>query len=144
MNKPAFYCIAFLTIAGCSSHDVEASDEGRVCLFATDPSQSDVGGPQSYPENASLFVEVTLDACLSACIQNEIASCDVRRDGDRLIVHSDFAYDKPSPDQACVAVCHALEAVCESPALEAGTYQVTHGGDSYPLVVPSSGAEPCL
>ena len=143
MNKSAFCCIAFLGMTGCSSHDVEASDEGEVCLFANDPNFSGVRGtPQTYAENQPLFIAVTFDECLSACIENEDASCDVRRDGEQLVVHSSFGYDKPSPDQACVAMCYALEAVCQTPPLEAGTYQVAHGGHTYPLVVPSS-AEPC-
>jgi hypothetical protein len=127
---------------GCVDSHVEASDEGRVCAYAAHPDEAK-GKTQEFDAGQRVFFTVTYDECLSACIRNEVATCTVAREGSTLVVESDFAFDEPDGKQACIAVCYALDATCETDPLEAGSYRVDHGDDSYTFVVPST-AEPCF
>lgn len=130
--------------SACADRSVVVEDTGRVCAYPAHPEAEPPGSTVTYEAGQPVFFRVTVDECLSACIEEEVASCSVTRDGDRLVVRSTFSYDEPAGAQACIALCHSLEAVCESEPLEAGSYQVEHGDTTYPLVVPAAGTAPCL
>jgi len=134
-----------LAPCGCNSADVETSDVGKLCVYATTPASPGANSPeQSFVSDQQIYVSVTLDNCLSACIRNEVASCSVAKEGQRLIVSSNFSYDKPEAGKACIALCNSLSAVCQTEPLSAGSYVVEHGSDEYTLTVPSQDVPPCL
>lgn len=136
--------LALLGAIACSdAPDVEVANVGDVCAFASDP-QSGVGGPQTFAADAPAHFRVTYDECLSACIRNELASCVVERNGAELTVSSHFSYDEADSSEACIALCYALEATCASPNLEAGTYEVKHGGQTHSFTVPATNVDPCF
>lgn len=129
--------------AACGSDRVTRVDEGKICLYATEPETPHQNAPaQSYLDGESVHVSVTL-GCVSACIENEEASCTVVREGQTLHVHSAHSYDPPEPETACIALCGTISAVCASQPLPAGEYEVMHGEERHPLLVPSTVEQPC-
>ncbi len=122
----------------------ERIDEGALCLYAQAPEVPHTNGPaQLYEADQALFVTVTL-GCLSACIQDEQASCSVHREQDTLVVNSVHTYDPPPAHTGCIALCHALSATCSTEPLPAGQYQLQHGDHVVALSIPSSVEKPCL
>ena len=139
--------LVILTLApsACGGPDVEASDVGKLCVYATAPANPGANSPaQSFASEKQIHVSVTLDNCLSACIRNELASCSVAQQGQRLIISSGFSYDDPAAGEACIALCNSLSAVCQTGPLAAGNYVIEHGDDEYALSVPSKDVPPCL
>jgi hypothetical protein len=128
--------------SACSSETVDAEDEGKVCLGA--PPWEPQAGSDAIEADQRLAISVTYDECLSACIRDEFAQCSVSLEGDRIVVQSEFSYREPAPGKACIAVCYALTAECQSPPLAAGDYTLVHGDRETPLAVPSSAGNSCF
>ncbi len=133
--------LAGTAACGTQQPDVVATDEGKVCAFSA---ESATGSEQSFLPNEAVYFRVTYDECLSACINNEVATCAVERNGDKLVVSSDFSYSEPSGSEPCILICYTLAASCKTEPLEAGTYQVEHGDNAYPLSIPATDVDPCF
>ncbi len=136
--------LAWLSLAGCFQPDVERFDEGKLCLYAHAPESPGMAGPaQDFAVGEPLFASVSTEDCISACIENELATCAVRVAGNLITVHSELSWDEPPGEQVCIALCGSLGAVCTSGPLAAGVYTVTHGGELRVLSVPSTNIAPC-
>ncbi len=134
-----------IAVTACAGPDVELVDDGRLCVYAVAPETPGSHGPtQAFDSNQPVFVTVTTEECISACIQNEVASCSVSRSGTTLTVRSELSYDDPPDGEACIAVCGSLTALCNSQRLPAGAYTIVHGNARHELAVPSTGVEPCF
>jgi hypothetical protein len=134
---------ALIIVGGCAPEN-EARDEGRVCVYSDLPEVAGSNQPPQHLEAGQpLYFSVSYGDCLSACVRQEIASCGVELDQQELILQSHFRYDDPPPDQGCIAVCGRLTAVCRSPAVPAGRYEVRHGEARYALDLPSDVERPC-
>ena len=138
--------LASMMAFGCGgdAHDNDVKNTGRVCLHAAAEIET---GEQRYDADSPVHLEVSLGECLSACIQNEEASCVAvaeapgEDDLGSLRIESEFLWDDPS-EEACIAVCRDLQARCASEELVAGSYLVSHQDDSALLHVPSTLDEP--
>jgi hypothetical protein len=122
--------------------DVSGTDTGKLCVYDSPP-----GAPnelQNFRENAPVFFQITFDDCVSACIRDEVTECSIDWTGEGIFVHSSFSYNEPPKDEVCIDICETLDAVCESPGLKQGTYEVRHGHSTYELTIPSNNVEPCL
>jgi hypothetical protein len=131
--------------SGCAWTDGSRThlDEGEICIYESEPAVAHRNEPdQTYSAGQPIHLSVTL-GCLSACIRDEAASCDVTRAGQTLVVHSVHSYEPPPADEGCIALCNALSAVCASEPLEAGTYRIVHGSQTYSLAIPSSAERAC-
>ena len=106
-------------------------DTGEVCLTSADA-------------DAPLSVQVTLEDCISACVDNEIETCSITRDGERLLLTSEFSYDDADEDEICIALCNGQQATCSSEPLPAGDYVLEHGDESYPISIPTVDVPRCL
>lgn len=139
-----------LIASGCGEDDgtIVLSDQGVLCVYGAAPSLT--AAPWLEPEllaldeGLPLVVSVALDECLSSsCDLERSAECSVARDGQTLTVSSRLAY-RPNDAPACTMDCGRLTAVCESEALEAGSYTVELGNQSHALAVPSTLGRSCL
>jgi hypothetical protein len=119
-----------LALVGCQG-DNTVHDQGEVCIT-------------SAATDAPLEVRVTLDECISACVDNEIETCSISREGNVLTLSSTFSYAEADEEEICIAVCNAQEATCSTEALPAGSYTLEHGDDSYTLDVPTTNVPRCL
>ena len=128
----------------CSGPDVERIDEGKLCIYASMPDSPGMEGPtQDFVAGEPVFVSVSTEDCISACIENELAACTVTVDGEQLTVSSELSWNEPSGEQACIDLCGSLGAICASDPLPTGAYQVVHGSTQRTLSIPSNGVEPC-
>lgn len=130
----------------CVGQDHHVEDEGKVCLYASSPASPGADDPvQDFVAGERLYASVQLDECLSACIRDEVSSCTITREGNELVVTSSFEYSDPDGEEACIALCYAPSAVCESEPLPEGSYTVRHGDvESGTLSIPAVGASPCF
>lgn len=126
------FASATILVLGCdASPDHEAFDTGEVCLTSAEA-------------DAPLTVRVTLEDCISACVDNEIETCSITVEGNRLKLTSEFSYDEADEDEICIAVCNAQQATCSSEALPAGEYVLEHGEQSHPIAIPTTDVPTCL
>ena len=111
--------------------DHEVLDAGQVCLTSAEA-------------DAPLTVTVTLDDCISACVDNEIETCSITVEGNTLRLTSAFSYDDADENEACIAICNAQQATCSSEALVPGDYVLEHGEQSHPIAIPTTDLPTCL
>jgi hypothetical protein len=69
--------------------------------------------------------------------------CSIERSGDILRVRTHYwGYRKDG--SRCGGPCRQVTAGCETPKLEAGTYTIEHGTQTYKLKIPSTLKSPCF
>lgn len=111
-HSTAILGVVLSSVTACGGPDFEASDEGTLCLYGADPSSDGVDhDAQNYDAGAPVYVTVRYGDCISACVQNKVATCSVTQDGDSLTVHSHFSYDDPPAEEVCIALCGTLGAL---------------------------------
>lgn len=132
-HEPHFLVLALaLAAAGCDAGpDHEVIDAGEVCLTSAEA-------------DAPLTLRVTLEDCISACVDNEVETCSIVVDGNTLKLTSEFSYDEADEDEVCIAVCNAQQATCSSASLPAGDYVLEHGDETYPIAIPTTDVPTCL
>jgi hypothetical protein len=72
-----------------------------------------------------------------------MASCTVEQSGSTFVVNATASY-RDVDAEACSADCGVLSAHCPTPPVAEGTFVFQYAGGSVDLVVPSSGAAPCV
>lgn len=77
------------------------------------------------------------------CDQVPSLQCNVERDGNTLIIHSQW-YGYHKDKSVCTADCYPFAASCSTAPLEAGTYTVKHGKESIELRIPGAVTQPCV
>jgi hypothetical protein len=137
MRKLPLLALLVPTLTACGD---TIADQGYACLEGSNVTAVEIEGEVAvmveYEENEPVVFHVILDDCASACLEDEETECSVERDGDVLRVSASATYRESTGN--CIQVCHAIEAVCSSGPLEAGTYSVTYAGNEADLVVPSN------
>ncbi|MBW2456172.1 MAG: hypothetical protein JRI68_16755, partial [Deltaproteobacteria bacterium] len=119
--------------------------DGQLCVYGEAPEvPGSHGPPQTFVGDQPIYVTVSTDSCISACIQDEVASCTVSRSGTTLTVTSELSYDEPPEGEGCIALCGSLTAECSSPPLPPASYSIVHGDAHHELGVPSADVPPCL
>jgi hypothetical protein len=134
-----FTCALFplLLLAGCGP---DATDEGAFCIGTSSSSDPPITLEASKP----IVVTVVYDSCLSGCANDLEGTCTVERDGNKLVVHSEFSYDDGKiPGASCPSVCVPLSAQCSSGPLEAGSYTIVHGVRTMSLSLQSTLTTTC-
>lgn len=118
---------------------VVVRDHGALCLgVASGAADAGRGASTSVVAGAPLAVRVRTGCLSLACSTKRESRCAVKREGNKLVVSSELSWRAPSDIGArCPRECEALEATCESEALEPGVYEVHLGGKVEALTVPS-------
>ena len=138
--------VGLLTVAcGEPEHEHETheyDDEGQICFGESSfPEMSDAQAPE---EGEAIELTVIFNSCLSSsCSEFHETSCAIERDGTTITVNSQGSYtDTTPPDGACTADCGSLSATCQGPELEAGTYTIEHGDETWEFDVPPGDDDP--
>jgi hypothetical protein len=129
---------------------VRLEDEVPICMFETDLERQDAGFPEKVKKKPKLKADAPLvfGAFAATCISDgcdDLASlqCWVDREGSTLVVHSRYSgYHKDG--SRCGQPCRKVDAGCETPPLEAGTYTVKHGSKTTQLKIPGAVKSACL
>ena len=136
--------IGAAALCACAEPDVTLIDAGQLCVYGAAPEvPGSYGPPQIFDSDQPVVVTVSTESCISACIQDEVATCAVTRSGATLTVVSELSYDEPPDGEGCIALCGSLTAECQSPPLPTGSYAIIHGDAQYQLGVPSVDVPPC-
>jgi hypothetical protein len=126
---------------GACGETVELENEGGLCVMGTDLEWVEDGEDETlvttFEEDTAVEIQVTLEECASACIEDVEASCEVDLDGDTLTVTARGSYVAPSGGGNCVDACEVVRATCTTDPLAAGTYTVEYVGESVSFDVPS-------
>ena len=136
-----------LAASGCSKgEDVQLQNQGRLCVFPSDPGGSAVAldtTPRDYVANEVLFAAVLFPGCFSgSCTTDRHVSCTVEQRGNSFVVNATASYHATG-DTTCTTDCAILAGGCGTPAVPAGTFTFEYAGDSVDLVVPSTVPAPC-
>jgi hypothetical protein len=70
--------------------------------------------------------------------------CVAKRSGDTINVRTHYWGYRKDGSNCKGGVCRQVTAGCETPKLEAGTYTIQHGQESYKLKIPSTLRNPCF
>jgi hypothetical protein len=139
--------LLFMALSSCNGNApgerVEYTDEGRLCVYGSQPTPFDQS-PQEFVADAPVHVMVTHHGCLSSsCTKDRQSSCTIAVQGAVITVSSQGGYtDTSASSAACTDDCAMVSGTCATAALPAGTYTLSHGGDSLTLDIPSSVAMP--
>jgi hypothetical protein len=146
MRKTYFFFVLFpiiLTSCGGGKDRVEYTDQGRLCVYASQPTPFDQN-PQEFVADAPIHVMVTHHGCLSSsCTEDRESSCTIDVQGQVVTVSSQGGFtDTSGASVACTDDCALVAGACSTAALPAGTYTLHHGDDSLTLTIPSTAATP--
>ena len=128
---------------------VSIVDRVPVCVFPDmqkwfDPKLLPEVRPQKLVAGHSVVVGAFSPWCVhEKCDQRPSLQCQVAREGNTLVVHSRY-WGEHKDGARCTTGCKSITASCETPVLEAGTYTLQHGTESFTFEVPSLLREPCL
>lgn len=135
--------VMFITSCGAGSDRIEYQDEGRLCVYASEPAPFDQS-PQDFVADAPVYVQVTHHGCLSSsCTADRESACTIDIQSDVFTVSSQGGYiEQPGDFAGCTDDCAILAGTCSTAALPAGTYTIRHGADTLTLTIPSSNQTP--
>jgi len=145
LARPLLMAMALIAAGACAGERHEFHDQGRLCIYPADPSQSGSDpGTYKYLAGEPLDVAVSFATCLP-CSQESAAGCGVLTDTNPLRVTSDGSFvEKSGFAISCNDACFPFTGHCPTRALEAGTYTFVHGTDTLELTIPSEGPPPCV
>lgn len=123
---------AIAACGGGSSVDTIEND-GRVCLF--NPS----GAPSDGLEAGEVVARVDFNACLSGtCDEVRSKTCTATLDGTTVSVDSKASIQRDTGE--CSEDCGLVGANCDVGELDAGSYTLEHGEETFEFTVPSDDA----
>jgi hypothetical protein len=129
--------------------NVKVEDGVPLCLFPSDQVWweakllGDVG-KQRLKAKSKVVIGAFGPWCVNEhCDQKPSLQCSVVREGDTLIVHSRF-WGEHKDGSVCTQECKSITASCTTPELEAGTYTIKHGEDSFTFELPTVLTNPCF
>jgi hypothetical protein len=136
--------LAAVSLLSACTDTVALDDAGTACLSAEDAWWTPE--PQTFEADTPITVTVVLAECLSSsCSSEREGTCDVAVTGDHIVISGHGSYvDESGPGRSCTDDCINIEATCEVPALDEGTYTVAYGDDEISLEIPSLTGAYCI
>jgi hypothetical protein len=128
---------------------VDIEDRVPLCVFSDHQEWFETkhrhdARPQKLKAGHSVVLGAFSPWCVhESCDQRPSMQCQVTREGTTMVVHSRF-WGEHKDGARCTKDCKSMTASCETPALEAGTYSVQHGSESFAFEVPGTLREPCF
>jgi hypothetical protein len=99
---------------------------------------------QTLTANSPVVFGVFGPWCLNElCDIRPTLQCWTEREADTLTVHTRF-HSFHKDGTTCTKDCLEIDATCQTPALEPGTYTIRHGDNAYKLKIPSTVRAPCF
>jgi hypothetical protein len=136
-------CAAMLALASACARPTEYVDSGHACLG---PTEVRVDGADDQPtfqiaDGGTVDVWVVVAECVSGSTDWTELSCAADVDGDTVRVTSFAKAHTPAgpidPD------CNDVTVACATPALVAGDWNLSYGGDTIGFEVPYDGEAIC-
>lgn len=117
-----------------NANDEEMSEQdlGAICFNVDSPWE-----PGSYSADSPVSIRVfTAQDMISGCATDIAAECEVSEDGDAIHIESTTTYQESS-DEECDGEAY-LTTTCGDLTLEAKTYDVVHGDQTYEVSIPGN------
>jgi hypothetical protein len=134
-----FLFILAAHLSACSGDKRTFRNEGTLCV------RPNAEGPNEITTSAPVVVTVLTACASSSCTSERKASCKVAAGDGTIVVESEGEYrENDGFDKPCTDDCNLdMMAKCETPALMAGSYLVTHGDDTIRFSVPTTEPPNC-
>lgn len=105
-------------------------NDGRVCLFNAS------GSPSDGLDSGSAMARVYFNACLSGtCDEVRSKECSATLEGSTVSIESEAVIQRDSGE--CSDDCGLVQTDCQVGELDARTYTLEHGDESFEFSVPS-------